>query len=86
MGADKVLGINFASKEKKGDCCKNLIDIAVRSIGLMEHELSNYELDGINELITITTKKVGLLDTSDIDYLYNMGYKITKKYIDDKNK
>lgn len=52
----------------------------------MEHELSNYELDGIDELITITTKKVGLLDTSDIEYLYNIGYKITKKYIDDKNK
>ena len=86
MGADSVLGINFASKEKNGECCKNLIDIAVRSIGLMEHELSNYELNGIDELITITTKKVGLLDTSDVDYLYNMGYKITKKYIDDKNK
>ena len=85
MGADKVLGINFASKEKKDNCCKNLIDIAVRSIGLMEHELSNYELDGIDELITITTKKVGLLDTSDVEYLYNTGYKITKKYIDDKN-
>ena len=52
----------------------------------MEHELSNYELDGIDELITITTKKVGLLDTCDIEYLYNIGYKITKKYIDDKNK
>lgn len=86
MGADKVLGINFESRAKKDDCCKNLIDIAVRSIGLMEHELSNYELDGIDELITITTKKVGLLDTSDIDYLYEKGYKITKKYIDDKNK
>ncbi len=86
MGADSVIGINFASKEKKYDCCKNLIDIAVRSISLMEHELSNYELDGIDELITIITKKIGLLDTSDIDYLYDMGYKITKKYIDDKNK
>lgn len=86
MGADKVLGINFASKSKKGDCCKNLIDIAVRSISLMEHELSNYELDGIDELITITTKKIGLLDTSDIEYLYNKGYEITKKYIDDKYK
>ena len=63
-----------------------MVDIAVRSIGLMEHELSNYELDGIDELITITTKKVGLLDTSCINELYDAGYKITKKYIDDKNK
>ena len=85
--------IIFSSKEirqKFSDEIKYVvdapIDIAVRSIGLMEHELSNYELDGIDELITITTKTVGLLDTSDIDYLYEKGYKITKKYIDDKNK
>ncbi len=84
MGADKVLGINFASSFKEGECCENLIDIAVRSIGLMEHELSNYELDGIDELITITTKKVGLLDTREIEYLYNIGYKTAKKYINHK--
>ena len=86
MGADSVLGINFASKSKKYECYENMIDIAVRSIGLMEHELSNYELDGIDELITIKTKKIGLLDTSDIEYLYNEGYKFAKKYVDDKNK
>ena len=86
MGADSVLGINFASKSKEYECYENMIDIAVRSIGLMEHELSNYELDGIDELITIKTKKIGLLDTSDIEYLYNEGYKFAKKYVDDKNK
>ena len=86
MGADNVLGINFASKSKEYECYENMIDIAVRSIGLMEHELSNYELDGIDELITIKTKKIGLLDTSDIEYLYNEGYKFAKKYVDDKNK
>lgn len=86
MGADSVLGINFASKSKEDECYENMIDIAVRSIGLMEHELSNYELDGIDELITIKTKKIGLLDTSDIEYLYNVGYKFAKKYVDDKNK
>lgn len=86
MGADSVLGINFASKSKEDECYENMIDIAVRSIGLMEHELSNYELDGIDELITIKTKKIGLLDTSDIEYLYNEGYKFAKKYVDDKNK
>lgn len=86
MGADSVLGINFASKSKEDECYENMIDIAVRSIGLMEHELSNYELDGIDELITIKTKKIGLLDTRDIEYLYNEGYKFAKKYVDDKNK
>lgn len=86
IGADKILGINFGSEEELVDCCDNMIEIAVRSINLMEHELSNYELNGIDELITITTKKVGLLDTSKIDYLYKKGYKIAKKYIDDKKK
>ena len=51
MGADSVLGINFASKSKEDECYENMIDIAVRSIGLMEHELSNYELEVINPLI-----------------------------------
>ena len=86
MGASKVLGINFSSKQSKEECCDNIIDIAVRSIGLMEHELSNYELDGIDELITIETKKVGLLETSKGKYLYQKGYQITKKYIDAKMK
>lgn len=63
-----------------------MIEIAVRSMNLMERELSNYELNGIDELITITTQKVGLLDTSKIDYLYKKGYQIAKKYIDDKIK
>lgn len=71
---------------KEADCCENMIEIAVRSMNLMERELSNYELNGIDELITITTQKVGLLDTSKIDYLYKKGYQVTKKYIDDKMK
>lgn len=84
MGADKVLGINFATEIEDCQFCKNMIEIAVKAINLMEHELSNYELDGIDELITITTKKVGLLDKSQIEYLYKKGYETTKKYINDK--
>ena len=83
MGADKVLGINFKTYTKKYECYENMIDIAVRSIGLMEHELSNYELDGIDKLLTITTKKVGLLDTSDIEYLYNKGYDSASKFLNE---
>ena len=49
----------------------------------MEHELSNYELDGIDKLLTITTKKVGLLDTSDIEYLYNKGYDSASKFLNE---
>lgn len=80
IGAEKILGINFESSEDVTDCCKNMIEILERSIGLMEHELSDYELKGIDELITIPTKKVGLLETSKIDYLYETGYKIAKRY------
>ena len=83
MGADKVLGINFKTYTKKYECYENMIDIAVRSIGLMEHELSNYELDGIDKLLTITTKKVGLLDTSDTEYLYNKGYESASKFLNE---
>lgn len=86
IGADRVLGINFDTYMKENQCCENMIDVAVRSINLMGRELSNYELNGIDELITITTQKVGLLDTSKIEYLYQKGYQITKKYIDDKMK
>lgn len=84
IGADKILGINFKSNEDLTDRLENMIEILERSIELMEHELSNYELDGIDELITITTKKVGLLDTTKIDYLYEKGYKIAKKILTTK--
>ena len=39
------------------------------------------ELDGIDKLVTITTEKVGLLDTSKMDYLYETGYKTMKRYL-----
>ena len=58
-----------------------MIEVAVRSMNMMAHELSNYELDGIDKLVTITTEKVGLLDTSKMDYLYETGYKTMKRYL-----
>ena len=36
-------------------------------------------------LIKIKTKKVSLLDTSQIDYLYNEGYNQAKKYLKETN-
>lgn len=84
MGAEKILGINFDSNEDVMDCCQNMIEILERSFSLMEHELARYELKGIDELITISTKKVGLLETSKIDYLYETGYKIAKKMLTTK--
>ena len=45
----------------------------------MCYELSNYELEGADYLLKINTKeKIGLLDTSKIDYLYQLGYETAK--------
>ena len=53
--------------------------MAGRSINLLCRELSNYEMDGSDYTIKIKSEKVGLLDTSRIDELYEIGYTATKK-------
>lgn len=78
MGADKVLSIMFED-ENNSDCSKNIIEVASRSIGLLSKELSNYEMEGSDYTIKIKSKKIGLLDMSKIDELYELGYKTVKK-------
>lgn len=80
-GADKVLCVCFETvrKEKKEE--KNIIDVIMASIEIMGHELANYELIGIDYLLKIKTEKISLLDSSKIDFLYNLGYEETKKYL-----
>jgi NTE family protein len=90
VGADTVLGIHFGPIAEKTEYYDNMIEIAVRSMSLMERELSNYEISGIDNLITVRTKKVGLLELDAAKYLYKRGYEDTKiflknKYIDAKN-
>ena len=51
------------------------------SIEIMGHELANYELKGIDYLLKLKTQKISLLDSSQIDFLYNLGYEETKKYL-----
>ena len=58
IGAERILCINFESYIEENSFCDNMIDIAMRSLNLMEHELANYELEGIEDIITITTGKV----------------------------
>lgn len=60
--------------------------IAGRSISLLCRELSNYELDGADYVVKIRSDKVGLLDMSKIDELYDLGYKQMKKRMKDINK
>ena len=79
LKADKVLNIIFEDDINNDNCNKNIIEVAGRSINLLCRELSNYEMDGSDYTIKIKREKVGLLDTSRIDELYEIGYKATKK-------
>lgn len=47
----------------------------------MGQELSNYELEGADYLLKVTTVNTSLLDTSKMDYFYQRGYEETKKRI-----
>lgn len=81
-GIDKVICISF-NTEKKDKKEKNMIDIISNSLDILCYELSNYELTGVDYLLKIKTKDVSLLDTKQMDYLYNQGYRQTKKFLKD---
>lgn len=84
LGADKVVNVTFESE--KDECYnKNIIEVASRSINLLCRELSNYELNGSGDNIIIRSGKIGLLDMSKIDELYELGYQETKKYLKNLN-
>lgn len=76
-GAENVISIVFENEIKKKEEV-NIIDVVTKSIDILCHELSNYELEGADYLIKIKTKDIHLLDKKKIDYLYNLGYIETK--------
>ncbi len=82
-GADKVISVVFENEIKKKKEI-NIIDITTKSIDILNHELSNYELDGADYLIKIKTKDIHLLDKKKVDYLYNLGYIETKRKLSSK--
>ena len=82
LGVDKVINIIF-DDDVNENCSKNLVEIAGRSLSLIGRELSNYELDGSDYNVKIKSDKVGLLDMSKIDELYELGYRQTKNEIED---
>lgn len=85
-GADKVISVIFEKNINKNKKEKNIIEVASKAIDLLSYELSNYELAGADYLLKIKTENIELLDISKIDYLFNLGYKITKeKFIKDKH-
>ena len=82
VGVDKVLCVCFETNENASECHKNILDVIMSSLEIMGHELANYELEGVDYLLKIKTKKISLLDSSKIDFLYNLGYEEAKKQIE----
>lgn len=84
IGADEVWGIAFDTSYNNKECCSNIIEIATRAMELQGRELSMYEKQGVDNLITIDMKKVSLLDSTKIESLYKIGYEQAKKQIKSK--
>ena len=78
IGADKVISVAF-DKENDGKCCKNIIEVVGNSLDILNHELYNYEIAGVDYLLKIKSKNISLLDMKKIDELYELGYKQMKK-------
>lgn len=85
VGADKVIGVTFEEYLKEDDYI-NIIEVLERALGILSHELSNYELAGAEELLKIKTKHISLLDWGKIDFLYAKGYNKAKDFIRKKMK
>lgn len=79
-GANKVLSIVFEDKEPK-NCCNNIFEIINKSFSLLCKELAHYEWDGTDYLLKIETNRVGLLEKSKMQELYEEGYIQTKKML-----
>lgn len=77
IGAEKIISVVF-SENKKAKKRINILDCITGSMGIMMHELYNYEIEGIEYLLNIKTDDIGLLETDKIEELYNIGYKVTK--------
>lgn len=80
IGAEEVWCITF-SKKMKENCDKNIFGVIGDSISILCHELSIYELEGMEKLINVKINEVDLLDNNKIDYLFKCGYETTKNFL-----
>ena len=80
VGADEVLSVIFQNEIKDVEE-RHIINIVTGAMELLSHELANYEVEGTDHLIKIITKNVSLLNSKEIDYLYQKGYSIGKESI-----
>ena len=78
IGVDKIISVGF-EEEKKSKRKVNILDCITGSMGIMMHELNNYEIKGIDYLLKVKTKDIWLLEVDKIDELYNKGYITAKK-------
>lgn len=85
IGADKIISIVF-EKEKESKRKISMIDCIIDSLGIVMHELYNYEIEGIDYILKVKTEDISLLDTSMIECLYRIGYNQTKKQMKDIKK
>ena len=73
QGANKVFAINFKADDI--DEKSNIMDIAMRTIDIMGNKISEESLKECDFVLTISTDKMGLLDTKKLDNCYKYGYK-----------
>ena len=78
IGVDKIISVGF-EEEKKSKRKVNILDCITGSMGIMMHELYNYEINGIDYLLKIKTKDTWLLEVDKTDELYDNGYITAKK-------
>ena len=60
---------------------QNIIDTAIKSFDIMGHEINEWQISQADYNIEVESRDISLLDISKIEYMANLGYRITKKYI-----
>lgn len=77
---EKIFVIYF-EKSNNNVIPNNIIETAVKSFDIMGHEINEWEIRQADYSLDIESRNIGLLDVSKIDYMVNLGYNLTKKYI-----
>ena len=82
-GATKVVSVVFEEENKKL-CDKNMVNVIDCAIHYLNGEILKEELEGAKNVIKIKTPSVGLLDYTKVDELYELGYRVARKYLNEK--
>lgn len=77
---DKIIAVDFSVEEI--DENSNIIDIAMKNMGIMINQITKENLNTSDIVIMIKLDKIGLFDTKNIEKCFNIGYAETIKNID----